>query len=642
MSRKVTNVLLIEKDRSAQEAFKQWIKDKDPSYDSTIVTSFSEARERLVSKKEIFDVVLLNYFPGGEEEFGIFKEFIETPFIICVNSGDEGSAVEAVKAGACDYVVKDPAGNYLTLLPLTVESVVRQNRLARIRKREKEELTAAVLKNKALLRAIPDMMFVNTRNGTYVDFKADSEELLAIPPDEIRGKTTKDTGFAPEYLKLIQESIKIVLDTGEMRTLEYELKTPAGLGHYEARIVRLDRDSVLTIVRDITDRKRMHEELLKHKNLESIGILAAGIAHDFNNLLTGVLGNISLALMYVTADDKLHKMLTGAQKTAVEAAELVERLIFFSKEEWLNREEVSLFHVVKHALQLFPEDEPPLYDMDIPDNLNPIFGDESQLSQVIYNLLYNATEAMKDLPQKVPVLLRAGNVEIDMENKFSLKKGRYVKISIQDRGRGIAKENVHKIFAPYFSTKQDRGPKGTGLGLAIAYAVVKNHQGNIMVESEVGKGTTIDVYLPAISEGVYFLKERIHTVPREEDKGRVLLMDDDPMIVDITSEMLEQLGYRVDACREGSEVLEAYKSAKETFEDFDIVVLDIVNKVGMEGRETMQRLKDFDPDVRSIAISGYLHDFDPDELKTCGFNAVLAKPYRIEDLMETINGVLAP
>lgn len=641
MSRKVTNVLVIEKDRSAQEAFKQWIEDKDLSYNSTIISSFSEARECLVSQKEIYDVVLLNYFPGGEKEFGIFKEFSEAPFIICVNSGNEGLAVEAVEAGACDYMVKDPAGNYLTMLPLTVESVVRQNRLARIRNREKEELTAAVLKNKALLRAIPDMMFVNTRNGIYVDFKANSEDLLAIPPDEIRGKTTDDMGFAPEYLKLIRESIKIVLDTGEMRTLEYELKTPAGLGYYEARIVPLDRDSVLTIVRDITDRKRMHEDLLKHKNLESIGILAAGIAHDFNNLLTGVMGNISLALMHIPPDDKLHKILNSAEKSTIKAADLVERLIYFSKEEWLNREEVSLFHLVKSAVRLFPEAEPPLYDMDIPDDLNLIFGDGSQLEEVIYNLLRNAMEAMKGLPRKEPVLLRARNVEIEMENKFSLKKGKYVKISIQDRGRGIAKENLHKIFAPYFSTKADRGPKGTGLGLAIAYAVVKNHQGNIMVESEVGKGTTVDVYLPAISEGVYFLKEKIHTAAREEGKGRVLLMDDDPLIVDITSEMLEQLGYRVDAYREGSEALEAYKNAKDTFEDFDLVVLDIVNKVGMEGRETMQRLKDFDPDVRAIAISGYLHNLDTDELSACGFNAVLPKPYKIEDLLETIGKILS-
>ncbi len=617
------------------ENFQQKVMREDLPYHITVTESLEVLCRRLAD--EHYDIVLCCYAEGEERHFKLFSQWADIPFIICVAQGQEEIAVLAMEAGARDYMVRDPELNYLKLFPMVIQRLVIQDRESLERRREKEELAALVAQNRAMLRAMPDMIFVNNRDGTYVDFNAENPGKLALPPEQISGKKMKDVGFSTEYLRLIMESIASVLESGEMRTLEYELRTPAGPGNFEARIVPLDLNHVLTMVRDITDQKKLQEELMRSKNLESIGILAAGIAHDFNNLLTGILGNISIARLGLDSGDKPFKLLGEAEKTSLTAAGLVQRLITFSKDEWLIRKEVELLAILKKTVHMFPESELPAYDMDISDELDPLYGDETQLSQVFFNLLRNAQEAME--PDQGPVILQARNVSIELNNRFSLEKGNYVRVTVEDRGKGISRENLHKIFTPYFSTKMNRGPKGTGLGMAISYAVVRKHKGNIIVESEVGKGTAFHVYLPAVREGVYFLKEEaLAGLP--ELKGKLLLMDDDPLIVETTSEMLMKLGYRVDTCREGKEALDMYRRGLDENEAYDGVVLDIVNKIGMAGKETMQELVLLDPQVKALAISGYLYDFDEEELKSCGFQIVIPKPYKLETLTGALQEIL--
>jgi signal transduction histidine kinase len=254
--------------------------------------------------------------------------------------------------------------------------------------------------------------------------------------------------------------------------------------------------------KEIQEHKQTAAELLKSQKLESIGILAGGIAHDFNNLLTIIIGNISMAVEEIEGDARnarVVKMLKSAEKSSHEATDLAQKLITFSMGGWIIPQKVALTTILKSVLEYYPQMEPLLKNTSITPGLKSLYSDERQLRQVMYNLLQNANEAMTD-PMKVTI--KAENITINENNNFSLEPGDYVKISVIDNGRGIPSDKLEKIFDPYFTTKGTVTQKGLGLGLAICYSITRKHNGHIAVKSKVGKGTTVELYLPTYSETV--------------------------------------------------------------------------------------------------------------------------------------------
>jgi signal transduction histidine kinase len=248
------------------------------------------------------------------------------------------------------------------------------------------------------------------------------------------------------------------------------------------------------------ERTRLHDELLTAKKMEAIGILAGGIAHDFNNMLSVIIGNIGLALEEMESNPKwAAKVLKNAEKASIQATELSQKLTTFSKGGWIVPREIILSAVLKHTEEQNPTMKKIFHHTTaaIPAGLKSIYGDERYLSQVIQNLLQNADEATAEPKQ---ITLEAENVTLKKDNDFELKNGDYVKISIIDNGRGIPGEHLGKIFDPYFSTKDNVTQKGLGLGLALCYSIIKKHNGHIAVNSEVGKGTTVEILLPTYKE----------------------------------------------------------------------------------------------------------------------------------------------
>jgi len=251
--------------------------------------------------------------------------------------------------------------------------------------------------------------------------------------------------------------------------------------------------------KEMEDRKKAESELVKSRKLEAIGILVGGIAHDFNNLLAVTMGNLTMAIEDINNNDtsKAADMLTAAEKSSLQAAELVQKLITFSKGGWIIPQKLTLTTILESTMDHYPEMQPLLHSIHISPDLKAIYGDERHLREVIHNLLQNADEAMKD-PKHVSI--EAENIVLKAKNNFLLKQGEYVKLSITDNGRGIPQDHLEKIFDPYFSTKETVTQRGMGLGLAICYSVIKKHNGHIAVNSEPGKGTTVDLYLPVYSE----------------------------------------------------------------------------------------------------------------------------------------------
>ncbi|RLA92611.1 MAG: hybrid sensor histidine kinase/response regulator [Deltaproteobacteria bacterium] len=385
---------------------------------------------------------------------------------------------------------------------------------------------------------------------------------------------------------------------------------------------------VVLVFRDITEKRVIEEELQKMEKLESIGILAGGIAHDFNNLLMGILGNVGLAKIYMkTEEPDVTEKLTDAEKACFRAKELTQQLLVFSKGGAPIKKLTSISELIIDTVTFVLRGSNVRCEFSIPEDLWPVEIDEGQMSQVISNLVINADQAM---PKGGIIQVRAENIVMEKLPSLTLRPGRYIKITIEDNGIGIPREYLSKIFDPYFSTKQT----GSGLGLATAYSVIKRHDGDIRVESELGVGTTFYIYLPA-SEKPFPAKEE-----KEEriltGSGKILIMDDEMIVRKVTGEMLTYIGYKVEYARDGAEAIEIYKREKEKGEPFDAVILDLTVAGGMGGKEAIEKLLEIDPKVRAIVSSGYSNDPIMANFREYGFRAMVVKPYKIKVLSKAV------
>jgi PAS domain S-box-containing protein len=353
-----------------------------------------------------------------------------------------------------------------------------------------------VLAEKSLvgIRIIQDKVIKYANPKALKIFGFTQEEMINKNPLEL--VAAEDRALVSKHL---QERMNGTSDT---RSLEFKGVTKEGeiinIESYSALTLYEGKPAVLESVIDITRRKKAESELLKSSKMESVGILAGGIAHDFNNLLAVIVGNTSMMkLTFGEHNSRLNTYLDNVERASAQAAELAQKFITFSEGGWLMRKKVKLTNILKDSAQLSPEIKNIRYEMSIPPDLDLIYGDERQLRQVFTNLLLNARESTDDNNRKITVT--AKNTTLDNDNPFSLKKGKYVHVSVIDNGKGIPPELLEKIFDPYFSTKNTVSQKGLGLGLALCYSIVNKHEGHISIESKVHEGTTVNVFLPVFS-----------------------------------------------------------------------------------------------------------------------------------------------
>jgi two-component system cell cycle sensor histidine kinase/response regulator CckA len=387
-------------------------------------------------------------------------------------------------------------------------------------------------------------------------------------------------------------------------------------------------------ISNITEKRLLEEERSKSQKLEAIGILAGGIAHDFNNLLQGVFGYISLAKLTRENKDKSMAALEEAEKALHLSVKLTNQLLTFSKGGKPVKRRIDLRPVIENAAKFALSGSRSDFRMAIPDGLWQVEADEGQIGQVIQNIVLNADQAM---PVGGMVRATAANMAADdVSLPPGYAKKDYVVIAIQDAGVGIPEQYLHKIFDPYFTTKE----KGSGLGLATSYSIVKNHDGMIDVRAKPGEGSTFIIYLPAIA-GEAPVEAKVCTAERSPSRtARILLMDDEEIIRSLSSELFGALNHNVEVAKHGQEVLEMYQSAMAAGKPFDIVILDLTVRGGMGGSETIQKLFEIDPAVKAIVSSGYSDDAATASYKKQGFKAFLNKPYDLNGLKEVLNTVL--
>ncbi len=586
--------------------------------------------------------------------------------------GDNPGEEIEVYIGAKRYLIKSSRYQILNLLLSTYQDAVEQNRNLRDmrtklvmvneelqklvaertdllkqeieeRKRTEEALASEKERLSVTLRTILDGVITTNTEGEVILMNRAAEEFTGWPQEEAIGRPitsvcnlvkteTRESGETVVANILISgglfgvgDEITLVSRGGTERIVAVS-GTPI-LDHVNKII------GVILVLRDITESKRIEEELIKAQKLESLGVLAGGIAHDFNNLLTAILGNVSLAKMHSQPGDKAVLRLDEAEKASLRAKDLTQQLLTFAKGGAPVKKTVSIADVLSESAKFALRGSNVRCRFEIADDLCTLEIDEGQISQVIHNLMINACQAMPD----------GGTIRVEAENatvwpeqdaNSTLAAGRYVKLSVTDEGLGIPQEVLPKIFDPYFTTKK----RGSGLGLATSYSILKNHDAMITVESEIGMGTTFHIYLP-VSAHKRPLKERVKDKPIQGN-GRILVMDDEEMLRNFVGELLDLLGYDVDFAADGQETLDAYCRARQEGAPFDCVLMDLTIPGGMGGREAIQKLLEIDPSVKAVVSSGYSDDPVMADFKNYGFCGVVAKPYDAEQLSEVLHRVI--
>ncbi len=385
------------------------------------------------------------------------------------------------------------------------------------------------------------------------------------------------------------------------------------------------------VIRDVSERILLEQEILKRSKIESLGVFAGGIAHDFNNLLTGVIGNISLAKKEMSPDDHASELLGDAESICLRARGLTQQLLTFSHGGGPVKKTITLDTLIVETASFVLRGSSVRPACSIQKGLWSVEADEGQIAQVIHNLVLNGRQAM---PNGGTISVSASNEVLGSHGKASLAPGNYVRVTVVDPGVGIAPEHLASIFDPYFTTKET----GNGLGLAVCYSIIRNHQGQIFVRSTVGQGTVIDVYLPAASAAVAAPEER--RSPAQVGNGTVLVMDDEDFILDLVEHMLRQLGLDMVRAGSGMEAVELYRNARLKGGGLDLLIMDLTIPGGMGGKEAAEILRREFPDVKMIVSSGYSNDPVMASYRDYGFSGVLVKPYRCEDLATLLAEVL--
>jgi len=523
--------------------------------------------------------------------------------------------------------------NYLWILlavAVTIAVFIFFNLILRSKvKRSVQEIDRQKSYFENLFKIIPAGIVILDECNRVLDMNQEFHSLFGFSLEEIKGRelagliNSEDT--IQQALSLGDQARK-----GERAYADGKRKTKSGKMldfHVIASpiVVNAKVVGILVIYLDVTVKKLMEEEIIKSKNIESVGVLAGGIAHDFNNMLTGILGNISVAKKMVV-DLQAKSILEKAEKATLRAGGLTQQLLTFSKGGFPVKKVVYLPDLVRDSLDLVISGSNVRADLKIGAHIPTCEIDVSQIVQVINNLLINACEAMP----------AGGIVEIDIQNHPQLKsdkflqKGRFVALTVKDHGPGIAAVDLQRIFIPYFTTKKT----GSGLGLAIAYSIVNKHNGRITVHSPKGQGATFTVFLPASDKRIAVSPRLTATAVK---KARILLMDDEEIIRDVFVDMLRDSSYRIDLANSSTEALEKFQDSRRSNDPYDLVFLDLTVPGDIGGIKTLEKIRTIDPQAIAIAISGYSVNEVFAQPEQFNFNDFLPKPFQLEELLLIIS-----
>ncbi len=601
-------------------------------HEVTACGSVEEAETALATEK--FPFLILDWMLPGRSGVDLCRELRtqpdgDEPYIWLVTGRSDTKALEeALEAGANDYLLKPVDAGRLNLRLSVAERQIRglaERNESRAALRDYARSMTGILENTTdgFLALDSDWKFI------YVNPKAAS--LLDCSRDELLGesfwkKFPKVCGslFETDYRKKMAEGF----------ALEFEATDATGTDWFEVHAYPSGQ-GISVFFRDIIRKKTSEEERLKTSKLESLGTLAAGIAHDLNNILTVISGNIGLAQFGATEGASNYlPSLSKASRAAEYAAHLSNQLLTFAKGSMPYKQVAAIGELLAQACEFALHGSNLRAEMQVAPDLWKAEVDADQIKQVVNALILNARDAM---PFGGKVRLHAENAEVKQDGSAILMPGHYLKVSVSDHGEGITPEVAAKMFDPYFTTKA----LASGLGLSISQSIVKKHGGLLHLESSSADGSTFTFYLPAAAVKVSGPKVAGRERRFNFDRQRVLIMDDDEAIRELTAQLLGTLGYDVTPVPDGVEAVRAYERALRSGERFQAVILDATVRGGLGGVATIERLRQIDPDVTAIICSGYSDEAALREFLSYGFRAALPKPFTRTELGDVLQRAIA-
>ena len=447
-------------------------------------------------------------------------------------------------------------------------------------------------------------------------------------------RTVTDVGQFYVSEECRAEFNRLMAEQGFVEAFEAEMRRKDGTVNWVSLSMRAVNDEEGNVIylegtlQDITERKKLESQLLQSQKMEAIGTLAGGVAHDFNNLLMGIQGYTSLMLFNMDQGNEHYERLKNVEQLVRSGADLTKQLLGFARGGRYQVKVTDLSEVLRNVTAMFMRTRKEITVHEKYDNeIYPVEADQSQIEQAFLNLYVNAWQAM---PGGGHLYIEAQNVTLDKNylKSYSVDPGRYVKVSVTDTGVGMDERTMERIFEPFFTTKEMG--RGTGLGLASVYGIVKGHKGLINVYSQVGHGTTFNIYLPVSKKGTKKLSQTTEELLKGNET--ILLVDDEEIILNVGKEILETLGYKVVIACGGREAVEIYRARKE---EVNLVILDMIMP-DLEGGKTFDLLKEIDPRVSVILSSGYSLNGEAEAIMGRGCKAFMQKPFNVYALSRTI------
>jgi two-component system cell cycle sensor histidine kinase/response regulator CckA len=592
--------------------------------------------------EQAYDLVLSDYnlpaFDGLSAVQLLRERDPDLPFILVSGTLGEETAIESLKAGATDCVVK----SHLARLAPVVARALRE----RDEQRQRREAEA---RYRDLFENANDMIYTRDLAGFFTSVNGMGERLTGYTRAELLTMNI-DQVVAPEYPHIKSaEHLQQREQEGGITAEELEFLRKDGTRVWVEVNMRLIYENgrpvaVQGIARDISERRRAEEErrhledqLLQAQKMESIGTLAGGVAHDFNNMLTAIIGNTQLALESVPPNSPDYPLLAEIEKAAMRATSLTRQLLTFSRRQPLERRTIDLNGTINELSQMLRRiiGEDVEIMIRLAPQLSPIFADPAQIQQVVMNLAVNARDAM---PNGGRLLIATHEAIVDEQacrNYPWARPGRYAQLMVGDTGIGIDAETQQRIFEPFFTTKA-RG-KGTGLGLSVVYGIIKQHEGFVQVASELGRGTTFTIFLPAPAVAMGVATPELSPLVRGGSET-ILVAEDEASLRYLASTILERLGYTVILAEDGLEAVNLFRANQSKI---DLVILDMVMP-RFGGRDALDQMRALRPDLRALFVTGY----DDDAARALGANVavpgttLLQKPYRVDILGSRVREML--